>query len=166
MSRKQQRVRWPPVGNLLRWLMIGAPAAVAAALIISFFVFRSAEIKDKEVTAVYPTVSKTVENKSEPLNQTEEIDTLASQPVLNPTKQSKRFAHSAKVHHAERLTAVKRTAVPKANTKEEIKTEFIALSYARDPESGQIVRVKVPSSMMVSLGLVASVQKAVRSGRC
>ena len=41
----------------------------------------------------------------------------------------------------------------------EIKTEFIALSYARNPESGQIVRVKVPSSMMVTLGLVATVEK-------
>jgi hypothetical protein len=41
----------------------------------------------------------------------------------------------------------------------EVKSEFIALSYARNPESGQVVRVKVPSSMMVSLGLVASVEK-------
>jgi hypothetical protein len=43
--------------------------------------------------------------------------------------------------------------------KTEIKSDFIALSYARDAESGQIVRVKVPSSMMVTLGLVATVEK-------
>ena len=43
--------------------------------------------------------------------------------------------------------------------KTEVKTDFIALTYARDPESGQIVRVKVPSSMMVSLGVVSSVNK-------
>ena len=41
----------------------------------------------------------------------------------------------------------------------DIKSEFIALSYARDPESGQIVRVKVPRSMMVTVGLLASVDK-------
>jgi hypothetical protein len=41
----------------------------------------------------------------------------------------------------------------------EVKTDFIALSYARDPDSGQIVRVRVPSSMMVSLGLVTSVKQ-------
>ena len=44
-------------------------------------------------------------------------------------------------------------------TPNEIKSDFIALSYARNPESGQIVRVKVPSSMMVTLGLVSSVEK-------
>ena len=42
---------------------------------------------------------------------------------------------------------------------EETKTDFIALSYAADTESGQIVRVKVPSSMMVSLGVATNVEK-------
>lgn len=40
----------------------------------------------------------------------------------------------------------------------ETKTDFIALSYAADTESGQIVRVKVPSSMMVSLGVKTEVE--------
>ena len=57
--------------------------------------------------------------------------------------------------------AKKRVARPltAAAEKTEIKTEFIALSYGRNPESGQIVRVRVPSSMMVTVGLVPSVQK-------
>lgn len=42
---------------------------------------------------------------------------------------------------------------------EETKTDFIALSYAANTESGQIVRVKVPSSMMVSLGVATNVEK-------
>jgi len=42
---------------------------------------------------------------------------------------------------------------------EEIKSEFIALTYTGNPESGQLVRVKVPSSMMVTLGLVSAVQR-------
>lgn len=41
----------------------------------------------------------------------------------------------------------------------ETKTDFIALSYAAQTDSGQIVRVKVPSSMMVSLGVKTSVEK-------
>ena len=41
---------------------------------------------------------------------------------------------------------------------EETKTDFIALSYAANTESGQIVRVKVPSAMMVSLGVKANVE--------
>ncbi len=43
--------------------------------------------------------------------------------------------------------------------KEETKTDFIALSYASNSESGQIVRVKVPRSMMVSLGVSNNVSK-------
>jgi hypothetical protein len=42
---------------------------------------------------------------------------------------------------------------------EEVKTEFIALSYLPTPESGQIVRVKVPRAMMVSLGVTNNVSK-------
>ncbi len=51
----------------------------------------------------------------------------------------------------------KKTGLPKPT--EETKTDFIALSYAANSESGQIVRVKVPSSMMVSLGLATNVEK-------
>jgi hypothetical protein len=45
------------------------------------------------------------------------------------------------------------------NRAEETKTDFIALSYAANTDSGQIVRVKVPSSMMVSLGVATNVEK-------
>jgi len=44
-------------------------------------------------------------------------------------------------------------------TVEETKTDFIALSYAANTDSGQIVRVKVPSAMMVSLGVATNVEK-------
>ena len=40
----------------------------------------------------------------------------------------------------------------------ETKTDFIALSYAANMDSGQIVRVKVPSAMLVSLGVKANVE--------
>lgn len=43
--------------------------------------------------------------------------------------------------------------ISKDEAKTETKTDFIALSYSSATDSGQIVRVKVPSSMMVSLGV-------------
>ncbi len=46
-----------------------------------------------------------------------------------------------------------------SKTAEETKTDFIALSYAANTDSGQIVRVKVPSAMMVSLGVATNVEK-------
>jgi hypothetical protein len=63
-------------------------------------------------------------------------------------------------HVENKLTAANlRTGAAVAKKSAEIKTDFIALSYARNPDSGQIVRVRVPSSMMVTLGLVATVEK-------
>ncbi|MCY7375039.1 MAG: hypothetical protein LH472_03610 [Pyrinomonadaceae bacterium] len=47
----------------------------------------------------------------------------------------------------------------KHSQKAESATEFIALSYLPATESGQIVRVKVPRSMLVSLGVTTSVEK-------
>ena len=41
----------------------------------------------------------------------------------------------------------------------ETKTDFIALSYAANTDSGQIVRVKVPGSMLIALGLKTNVEK-------
>lgn len=51
-----------------------------------------------------------------------------------------------------------RTKKP-AVQKTEIATDFIALSYLPATESGQIVRVKVPRSMLVSLGVTTNVEK-------
>lgn len=48
---------------------------------------------------------------------------------------------------------------PQIAARPETKTDFIALTYAGNSDSGQIVRVKVPSSMMVSLGVQTSVEK-------
>lgn len=43
--------------------------------------------------------------------------------------------------------------------KTEAATDFIALSYLPATESGQIVRVKVPRSMMVSLGVTTNTER-------
>lgn len=46
--------------------------------------------------------------------------------------------------------------------KTETKTDFIALSYSSATDSGQIVRVKVPSSMMVSLGVTTESEQTAK----
>jgi hypothetical protein len=68
---------------------------------------------------------------------------------------------SSKVQRKTQKTEFK-TQSPKTTVETEIaetKTEFIALSYSPASESGQIVRVKVPRSMMVSLGVSNNVSK-------
>ncbi len=60
---------------------------------------------------------------------------------------------------AKRVGRWSKREVPSKNETEETKTDFIALSYAAATDSGQIVRVKVPSSMMVSLGVKTNVEK-------
>jgi hypothetical protein len=43
--------------------------------------------------------------------------------------------------------------------KTEVATNFIPLSYLPATESGQIIRVKVPRSMMVSLGVTTNTER-------
>lgn len=160
---------WPPVNKFMRWLMAGVPVAAAAMLVLSFFVFRQAPVDDKGVVAVLPPASSATQPAPETVKTNEPIS-----PITNATKagddstvselqsgkaNSKQLVHKVAVRPSKlEQKSVFKTTVTKTPAKEEIKTEFIALSYARDPESGQIVRVKVPSSMMVSLGLVTSVK--------
>lgn len=74
---------------------------------------------------------------------------IISAKKILPKKDLKREV-SAKPQQA------KLTPKPAPKT-EEIKTEFIALSFSPAPESGQILKVKVPRSMMVSLGVTSNV---------
>ena len=157
---------WPPVGKVLRWLMVGVPVTAAVVLILSFFVFRPAT--NDNVAVVSPTSSVTADSsepnmiRDEPIiARKEDVKNSVFSATKNIKDLTKRPAGQLNVRTkvAEKRTAANATEVAaKTTKKEEIKTEFIALSYARDPESGQIVRVKVPSSMMVSLGLVTSVK--------
>jgi hypothetical protein len=131
------------------------PAAAAAVLLIALFMSQQ-------------TTSPTVDQAVSIPNKAPQDQIIGIPPVVLPevattakTKISqKRLARFASIKT--RFSAPKRSVVPSPRTvaaKEEIKSEFITLSYARDPESGQIVRVKVPRSMMVTVGLVASVDK-------
>lgn len=62
---------------------------------------------------------------------------------------------SKKIRKAERIS---KEAAGNIIAKEQIKTDFIALSYSSAAESGQILNVKVPRSMMVALGVTSNVE--------
>lgn len=71
-------------------------------------------------------------------------------------KDSSKIALKSKSMRAAPRKSVKTSRSAKA----EMATEFIALSYLPVSESGQIVRVKVPRSMLVSLGVSTNVERS------
>jgi hypothetical protein len=154
-EQKAAKSPWPPV--LKRWLAITVPAMAGILLGIFYFTSRSSVTPDEVSSNVPPasTVSApiTVEEpapsqaeKPSPVNATSRLSSIKPQPV--------KTIPAAKRSTAKALQPTLAKAPPS-----EIETDFIALTYARDPDSGQLVRVRVPSSMMVTLGLVGSVKK-------
>lgn len=147
-------------GFLRRWLVLGAPLTVAALLLIAFFALKRGENTVEQVFVTPPqTSNETVITGSKdksvevpPVEKTTAKSVGTGQKPVNLVKKATIERKSPEPQQ------IKRTTIAKTEPNE-IKSEFIALSYARNPDSGQIVRVKVPSSMMVSLGLVASVEK-------
>ncbi len=143
---------WPPVNAIRRWLMIAVPALAAAAVVISIFVFRPNTVTTETAGL----------QQDGPASATVVSPEIVPEPAL-PVKISDSGKTAVSARPAAQLRAVKarsvRSAVPARADKPVFKSEFIALTYARNPESGQMVRVKVPSAMMVTLGLVSSVEK-------
>jgi hypothetical protein len=147
---------WPPVQKLRRWLLIGMPVA-AVLLLTAMFFLRASSVKPDvanqtapaNVTTPAPSNDLTVSTPSVP-----SISVIAEHKVkVEGGRTTYAKASVQKRDHARQPSVSTSVAA-----KTEIKTDFIALSYAGNPESGQLVRVKVPSSMMVSLGLVSHVE--------
>lgn len=157
----QNAAPWPPPIKWLRVFFIGAPAT-AALLLLGLYFFASLTIVPADdrasVSPAYtPSLSetKTSESPAPTLSETQKSEPSNLTVAVKPLR-----ASTARVTRP----ALQQVAIQKKDlnrkhptTAETIKTDFIALSYAKSPESGQIVRVKVPSSMMVTLGLVNSV---------
>ncbi len=152
---------WPPVGKWWRWAIFAVPVGVAAIVLVALFAVQPSDGDQNVAIHVDPVVEKVspqprVTAGPNPSVVLPKAETYKSSAV-RPLPSSKFLAVK---HAANRLAMRVQTAsatVAKKST--EIKTDFIALSYAGNPDSGQIVRVKVPSSMMVTLGLVASVER-------
>jgi hypothetical protein len=131
--------------------LIGVPAVTAAVLVVVFMSNRAAVVnEDAAVIQRQTPIAATSEDKTNPPG-----DEVSSPSVTSPKSQPK----AIKGAHVEKAAQPKAKAEMAASKRPEIKTDFIALTYARDPDSGQIVRVRVPSSMMVTLGVVATVKK-------
>jgi len=147
---------WPPVGKGFRWLTAAFAATAAAVLVISLSFLPDTRVDDSPV-ATNVQAAAPIDSTPAALTEPEKSNIFPTEPVVNPTKQAKRKTVPAKLESGARPSVCKPVeAKTIAPAKDEIKTEFIALSYARDPDSGQIVRVKVPRALMVSLGVVGS----------
>jgi len=155
-EQKAAKSPWPPVRPWKRWLMIGIPAAAAVVLGITLMIDR-APVTAPDV-AKLADVAPAASTITPQYGESGPTAAISVEPIRTPTRFTR---HQA----ATRAVAIAKQAKTKADNaglavkKSEIKTDFIALTYARDPDSGQIIRVKVPSSMMVTLGVVATVKK-------
>jgi len=143
----------PPVARYWRWL---AGAAVAAAAIIGSLVVSSPWQSGNNTVA---TNAPGQEMVAPPIQRNGSEIVVPDLPTATePTKQR------AGTKTARAVVPAKRPQSNPVNAKvtekhEEIKTDFISLTYAQNPASGQVVRVKVPSAMMVDLGVVPHVDK-------
>lgn len=152
-----------------RWLMFGAPATVAALLLFALFTWKPEQNSEKPEQN---SDDQAVKTTAQPSNQAMEIGSQSKSTEITSVdgavvasdgtapKSSYAVKNTVVTRKGPRHQPSRKTTPTVARSEAtEVKSEFIALSYARNPDSGQIVRVKVPSSMMVSLGLVASVEK-------
>lgn len=154
-QKSEQGFAWPPVVKSWRLLLFGVPTFAAIAILAGFFVFRPAgETTTSAVLTTAAAETRTIAAISGPVATANNVQ--IAQP--NVDLRGKRNSDTRPTTAVYKRPVVRSTGNTAARSAE-IKTEFIALSYARDAESGQIVRVKVPSSMMVTLGLVATVEK-------
>jgi hypothetical protein len=142
---------WPPVTIFRRWLMIGVPVAAAILLAVAAIMMRPAE--QQSGTGVVRSPGNMNEIIPTPVAPTEPGAAIIGSALRRPN-----IAHGSKPNTRAQRKPQQRVEI--SNPKpDEVRSEFIALSYAGSPESGQMVRVKVPRSMMVTLGLVAAVEK-------
>ncbi len=152
---------WPPIAKLLRFAAVCVPVAAGLLFVISYFSVNQnsgslTSVRSESSLSANETPSQqivnSINNPEQAIRETSAIPAGTSVSKRNPVSVAKTPVRPA--------VAIKSRATdPSKDTIDEIKSEFIALTYARNPESGQIVRVKVPRSMMVTLGLVASVEK-------
>jgi len=158
IQKESAAAPWPPVERFWRWLAYAAVPSIAAILIVaSVFVLR----QDPEMSGSQPLtkvenekIESFVVNVESPKTELVAPAVVKKNPVQPKQYLAKRPQSNLSV---EPVRSAQRPQIAKKS--EEIKSEFIALSYSRSPESGQIVRVRVPSSMMVNPGLVDSVAK-------
>lgn len=116
-----------------------------------------AEVKEIEIQKIEKATPKSVE-------ETKFSETIENKLPLKSVSKTEKPKSISKKELPKNIIQIKSSAngteikqpkaeISKDEAKTETKTDFIALSYSSATDSGQIVRVKVPSSMMVSLGV-------------
>ena len=157
VGKENAKSPWPPVAKWWSWLGIGAATFAAIGLIFAFIGSEPA-VQDPTLhaSATFPGVSETRQSESGPTQTHSKTEPIPSTVVSKPDGMAKRDT-AKRTFVSQRRSQVARI-LPNA-AKEVIASEYIALTYGGNPDSGHIVRVKVPSSMMVSLGVVPSVEK-------
>lgn len=93
---------------------------------------------------------------SEKLIETPQIGAQISKVLRKTGRETVSAKRQSAPSFSPKLPVSKRNSAPRSaisNETVEIKSDFIALNYSAAPESGQIVKVKVPRAMMVSLGV-------------
>lgn len=151
---------WPPSFNWLRFLGFATPVVATLLVIISIFIFRPTQRTEQ---AGLQQNDQPQMNVISPATQSApvapQIQTSISEDTITKAVPSRTVA---KAVASKSVNFVKRTVsdqTTKNVEKVEIRSEFIDLTYAQRPESGHVVRVKVPNSMKVSLGIASSVDK-------
>lgn len=151
---------WPPIAKIFRWLAIAVPVAAVLAIVIGIFVSRPpGGLQDRAEVQQNASEDTTVTPNPVGVEPAVPSPVLSNDSAVKASVTPRNSTHKPVVHTANFKKPAKKTIDTQVAKAGEIRTDFIALSYARNPDSGQIVRVKVPSSMMVTLGLVASVEK-------
>ena len=152
---------WPPPRNWWRILtFVGVPSLAGFLVVIGFFlIVRRAE----QHTMVMQTIERPATLSPVMAIPNSDVEPMATEMPIGDVQLIQRNV-APRPLLAKSPFGSRNVVRPKKSVvaSEEIKTEFIALTYTGNPESGQLVRVKVPSSMMVSLGLVVSVERPTR----
>lgn len=151
---------WPPSNVVSRWLAVGVPSFAVLALAVFYFagVLSVGEKVDVPSVAENTIPNAVMESApgEEPANEIAAVSTTGSTTNAAKAKRSTGMVLKQKNARVSKPNNILRLGG------DEIKSEFIALSYSANPDSGHLVRVRVPSSMMVNLGLVDSVEKPLR----
>lgn len=151
---------WPPASLWRRFFPFAVPALAAIVVAVGMVWISSDRTTLKnEVTDVKPTFAEKNESLSGPTVNSDEVRSETEVSSTDKAPINKRLIRQPQRSAGHAKAKAKRTIESKAGETEKVSTEFIALSHAGGPESGQVVRVKVPSSMMVSLGVVPNVNK-------
>lgn len=153
-EREAKSQPWPPSIWISGWLKVAIPGFAVIAAVVGVLLYSATLDPDTDAIAagVILQDQDTAPNAHVIGTKEPEIDEVIPKSVPGKQLLNKRVARGSQKIAKARVRV-------KEQPREPVKSEFIALTYGDRPDSGHLVRVKVPSSMMVTLGLVATVAK-------